>query len=283
MSTSGVTGRGRGGLGRAVEPPPAPGRGRGRGIFDEKDLTAPGLGSLNITNGNLNGYKEDASTALETVTSRPNNKPEVKSVLTKWLDLALTSEDIGEALSTSVCKLMSHAEYGDIIRETVLGRIFEMFKDCQDQKTKSSTTLANQLSFIGYMYLIQRSPDTHTRLDFYVSPVILFMKEILKHRLSEDVVKLLTKQIAINGIALHANADGRAELTNVMITIRQRLLSEDTPSSVRPYLLFLCDLQAGDYRALSESSLVNFYSQHIPRSLLDSFKPLEIDIKLYKK
>ncbi|KAL1456501.1 hypothetical protein WDU94_001229 [Cyamophila willieti] len=282
MSTSGVTGRGRGGLARSVEPPPAPGRGRGRGIIDENDLIAPGLGSLNINGGNLNGYKEDASTALETVTSRPKNEAEVKSVLGKWLDMASTNEDIGEAVSTSVCKLMPHAVYGDLIRETVLGRIFEMFKVCQEQKTKSPSTLATQLSFIGYMYLIQRAPGTHKRLEFYVSPMLVFIKEILKHRLSEDVVKLLTKQIAINGIALHANTDGQKELSNVMLSVRHLLLSEGTQSTIRSYLLFLCDLQAAEYRAVSDT-LVKFYSQHIPRSLLDSCKPLEIDVKLYMK
>lgn len=100
-------------------------------FFTDFDSQVPGIRSLNL-NGDTNGYtdriQEDARTALETVISKSKNETEVIAVLNKWLDLACTNEDIGEAVAKSVCELMPHAEYGDKIRETVLGKIFKLFQ-----------------------------------------------------------------------------------------------------------------------------------------------------------
>lgn len=49
-------------------------------------------------------------------------------VLEKWLDLAETDQDIGEAVATAVCEMMTHVEYGDVIRANVMTRIYTMFE-----------------------------------------------------------------------------------------------------------------------------------------------------------
>lgn len=274
---SGCTGRGRGVVSKSVEPPGLA-RGRGRGVGDAPaENPVPGVGSLKI-NGDGNGYDTDARTALETVTEKPGNMSEVTTVLNKWLDLAEANEDIGEAVARSACELMAHGEYGDKIREITLGRIFQMFKECSDQKIKSTSTLVHRFSFMSYMYLIQRHPDSHKRFDIYIAPLLLFTKEILKHKLTEDVVKILAKQISINGIALNSTAEGRAELEQIFISIRETLLLDSIEAKLRPYLLFLCDIQAANYKPLAEN-LMKFYSKYLDSC--QRYKPSDIDVKLY--
>lgn len=265
---SGCTGRGRG----------MPGRSRGRGITDGAlPDNVPGIRSLNL-NGHKNGYKEDVHTALSTVTSCSRNEPEVTQVLEKWLDLAETDQDIGEAVATAVCEMMTHVEYGDVIRANVMTRIYTMFEECRNHKVKSVSTLTTRFSFTGYMYMVQREPLTHKRIGIYDRPMLLYIQEILTHKLTEETVKVLTKQIAINGIALYANPDNKSDLESIFILIRRALLSCE--STLRPYLLFLCDIQGRGYHPLSQA-VSKFYAEFFLESQLKSYRPLVIDLKLY--
>lgn len=270
---SGCTGRGRG-LARGINA-----RSRGRGICDAPPSELPGIGSLNL-NGAKNGYKEDARTAFQNVISKPKNGSEVSKVVIKWLDLAETDEGIGEAVAEAVCELMSHDEYGDKIRAEALTRVYTMYEECLNGKVKSPTVLAKRFSFTGFMYLIQRAPETHKRFEIYEKPILLYIKELLAHKLTEDLVNVLTKQVAINGVVLHSTEAGREDLERIFLSIRQLLLADSTDSKLRPYLLFLCDLQAAHYQPLPQA-LLKLYSNYFTDSQLNSYRPLEIDVKLY--
>lgn len=89
---------------------------------------------------------------------------------------------------------------------------------------------------------------------------------------------LFSFQISINGIALNSTAEGRAELEQIFISIRETLLLDSIEAKLRPYLLFLCDIQAANYKPLAEN-LMKFYSKYLDSC--QRYKPSDIDVKLY--